>query len=236
MFMIYIDLAELDEVFNGNPFWSVGRFNLAYLRRGDHMGDSGIPLDQAVRELVAERTGRFPTGPIRMLTHLRYFGICFNPITFYYCFDQTDTHIEATVAEVHNTPWLEEHCYVLDPNSDTGESPWRRYHIKKEFHVSPFMEMGMEYDWRLTDPGAQIRVLIRNMQQDMKFFEASMVLNRRPLTPSALTNVMLHYPAMTLKVILAIYWQALKLRLKGAKFQKHPKKIKPSGHEGGPDA
>lgn len=235
LFMVYLDLAELPDVFDGIPFWSARHPDLAYLRRADHLGDVGVPLDQAVRELVAERTGSAPAGPIRLLTHLRYFGICFNPISLYYCFDEADTRLETTVAEVHNTPWLEEHCYVLDPDSDMGVAPWHRYRIRKEFHVSPFMDMDMEYDWRFTDPGQQLSVRIRDYRNETKVFGASMKLNRLPLTPSTLTRAMLRYPIMTLKVILAIQWQALKLWRKGAQFYPHPRKRKPAMRDRGND-
>jgi DUF1365 family protein len=85
LFMAYLDLAELEQVFARRWFWSIDRANLASFRRSDHLGDPALPLADAVRELVAERTGVRPRGPIRLLTHLRYFGYCFNPVSFYYC-------------------------------------------------------------------------------------------------------------------------------------------------------
>ena len=73
-----------------------------------------MPLADAVRDLVEERTGARPAGPIRLLTHLRSFGHCFNPVSFYYCFDPAGERVEAVVAEVTNTPWGERHAYVLE--------------------------------------------------------------------------------------------------------------------------
>ena len=87
IFMAYLDLQELDTVFTGNPLWSTRRPALAWFRRADYLGDPSVPLDQAVRDLVEQKTGVRPIGPVRVLSHLRYFGYSFNPVSFYYCFD-----------------------------------------------------------------------------------------------------------------------------------------------------
>ncbi len=113
LFMMYIDLAELNQVFKKRWFWSAKHPALARFRRERHLGDPTIPLEQSVRDLIRDTTGQVPHGPIRLLTHLQYFGYCFNPVSFYYCFDETDTRVETIVAEVNNTPWGEQHCYVL---------------------------------------------------------------------------------------------------------------------------
>ena len=114
LFMLYLDLTELPKVFAGRWLWSTraARARVAAPRR--LLGDPREPLDESVRRLVAAETGRRPAGPIRLLTHLRYFGYGFNPVSFYYCFDSGGTAVETIVAEVSNTPWGERHCYVLD--------------------------------------------------------------------------------------------------------------------------
>ena len=113
IFYMYLDLAELDSVFRGRWFWSACRRALARFRREDHVGPVDEPLDQTIRCLVKDETGAEPTGPIRLLTHLSYFGYCFNPVSFYYCYDSTGEEVETVVAEVSNTPWGERCCYVL---------------------------------------------------------------------------------------------------------------------------
>ena len=118
IFMMYLDLDEVDRVFDRRWLWSARRPALAWFRRADHFGDSRRPLRDCVADLVAQEAGRRPEGPIRLLTHLRYFGHCFNPVSFYFCYDPAGERIEAVVAEVHNTPWGERHCYVLDPEAD----------------------------------------------------------------------------------------------------------------------
>jgi uncharacterized protein len=105
VFLMYLDLAELPTLFKGRLLWSGDRVHLAYFRRRDHLGDPQVPLDRAVRDLVAEKTGIRPVGPIRLLTHLRYFGYCFNPASFYYCHDASADRVEAIVVQIHNTPW-----------------------------------------------------------------------------------------------------------------------------------
>ena len=114
LFMVYLDLDELDEVFAGRWLWSTTRCALARFRREDHLGVPTVPLPDAVRALVKERLGFRPTGPVRLLTHLRYFGFVMNPVSFYYCFAADGKQLEAIVAEVNNTPWGERHCYVMD--------------------------------------------------------------------------------------------------------------------------
>ncbi|MCF5919459.1 DUF1365 domain-containing protein, partial [Xanthomonas perforans] len=103
LFLMYLDLSELDQVFARRWLWSVGRANLAQFRRSDYLGDARIPLDQAVRDCVQTHTGERPEGAIRLLTHLRYFGHVFNPVSFYYCFDRHDG-LRWIVAEITNTP------------------------------------------------------------------------------------------------------------------------------------
>ena len=97
-----------------------------------------------------------------MLTHLRYFGIGFNPVTFYYCFDAADTRVESIVAEITNTPWNERHAYVLTDPMPEAAPRVLRYRFAKEFHVSPFMPMEMDYDWRFGVPGKRLAVNMQN--------------------------------------------------------------------------
>jgi DUF1365 family protein len=227
IFFMYLDLAELPRVFDPHPLWSVQRPNIAYLRRKDHFGDPKKPIDLAVRDLVAEKTGRPPQGPIRMLTHLRYFGYCFNPASFYYCYDATDSSVDTIIVEIHNTPWGEVHCYVL--SREQNEHPvqnWRRHRFAKVFHVSPFIDMNISYDWRFREPDTSIRVHMIDYENKQLLFDASLALQRREISPWALTDVLIRYPLMTAKVTTMIYWQALRLLLKKIPVFVHPKKRK----------
>jgi DUF1365 family protein len=224
MFMMYLDLAELPQLFRGRWFWSARRTALARFRRSDHLGDPAVPLDEEVRQLVFRETGQRPSGPIRLLTHLSYFGYVFNPVSFYYCFDEGDTMLETIVAEVNNTPWGERRCYVLSQSLDQGVGSNKRYLPEKEMQVSPFMEMDVDYDWRFNTPSDLLTVHMENLRKGQKIFDATLVLHRKEITGSSLAAVLLSYPLMTLKIILAIHWEALKLWLKGVPVHDHPAK------------
>jgi DUF1365 family protein len=225
LFFMFLDLAELPAVFDVHPLWSCERFNIACFRRRDHFGDPKTPLDQAVRDLVADRLGSRPNGPVRLLTHLRYLGHCFNPASFYYCYDSANTAVETVVVEIHNTPWRERHCYVL--GAEQNEHPikhWRRHQLDKSFHVSPFIDMDIHYDWRFREPGDSLQVHMIDYQGGEKLFDASLRLQRREITRRSLTRMLIRYPMMTGKVITMIYWQALRLVLKKTPVFTHPKK------------
>lgn len=226
IFMTWLDLDELDAVFRGRWFWSTRRRTLAWFRRADYLGDPSRPLHDAVRDLVAARTGRRPAGPIRLLTHLRYFGHGFNPVSFYYCYDDAG-RVEAIVAEVSNTPWGERHCYVLPRNEARVRGPVQEFDLDKEFHVSPFLPMETRYHWRFTDPGARLAVHLRNEQHGRHAFDATLRLERREISGRSLAGVLLRFPLITARVVLLIYWQALRLKLKGAVFHTHPAKRSP---------
>ena len=162
MFMPYFDLDELPELLDRFWFWSAKRFNFAWYRRSDYLGDPNTPLASAVRELIIERTGHVSEGPIRLLTNVRYFGFGINPVSYYYCFDRLGQYVEHVVAEVTNTPWGETHCYVISkPQQDQSHIP-KQVWTAKEFHVSPFMEMQMAYRWHISFPDRSLNIHLEN--------------------------------------------------------------------------
>jgi len=227
VFMVMLDLGELDRVFARRWLWSIGRPNLASWRREDHLGDPAVPLDRAVRDLVERELGRRPEGPVRLLTHLRYFGFGFNPVSFYYC-HAADGSLDAIVGEVNNTPWNERHPYVLDARApaDAADGPRsHRFRFPKAFHVSPFMGMAQEYDWRFSEPGGKLAVHMENFEGGRPIFDATLALERRPLDGPSLARALALFPAMTAKVIAAIYWNALLLWWKRTPYHPHPAKL-----------
>ena len=227
LYMAYVDLAEVESLLGRFGWWSTRRFSPARFRRNDHFGDPAISLDDCVRNLVDERLGRRPRGPIRLLTHFRQFGFLMNPISLFYCFDPAGDRVEAIVAEVNNTPWNERHCYVLDVR---GES--RRLHAThaKEFHVSPFLTMQRDYHWRMSSPKERLAVCIEARRAGEPAWTAMLALERRPWTMAWRTLLPLRFPWMTMQAYAAIYWHAFRLWLKGVPFVPHPNSL-PAGAE-----
>jgi uncharacterized protein len=228
--LMFVDLAELPALGRElAPLWAFDRRALITLRRRDYFGDPTSTLDESVRELVEQRTGKRPGGAIRLLTGPRLAGYSFNPASFYYCHDTAGavTHV---VAEVTNTPWLERHCYVLSiPHGPHGEAAdAQQLMTPKELHVSPFFGMDQLYRWDLAMPGERLSIGITNYENDEAVFDAQLALSRVPLTRSTLLRAVVAPPLAAFRVTAAIYFQALRLRLKGAPYHSHPSTV-PSG-------
>jgi uncharacterized protein len=236
LFMAYLDLDELPQLFDGSLLWSARRPALAWFRRADHLGDASTPLRESVRTLVAERSGIELDGPIRLLTHLRYAGHCFNPVSFYYCFDASGERVRAVVAHVTNTPWGEQHSYVLaadelrgnggDDSADAEPvSRVMRGEFAKALHVSPLMGMEHTYAWRLSAPGETLSVQIDSTHAGSgeRVFDATLALRRRELSSSQLRRVLVRYPLLTLRLTTRIYTHALRLRMRGATWHSRPR-------------
>ncbi len=227
LFMAYLDLDELPALFERAWLWSSRRPAPAWFRRADHLGDPSRPLKDAVGELVRERTGARPRGPIRLLTHLRYFGYCFNPVSFYYCYDEPGESVRAVVAEVTNTPWGERHPYVMavGDQAERGAGAPMRARLQKRLHVSPLMGMDQLYDWRLTEPSERLSVHIESLRPDgERTFDATLSLSRREITPPALRRALVRYPLLTARITARIYARTLRLRLGGARYFPHPER------------
>jgi DUF1365 family protein len=225
MFMVCLDLDELPGCFDGHPLWSARRPAPAWFRRADYLGDPRTPLAQSVRELVAERTGETPEGPIRLLTHLRYFGHSFNPVSFYYCYDRHGERVKAVVAHVTNTPWGERHAYVMPVahTADHGTVKLIGGQFAKALHVSPLMGMEHSYDWRLTEPGERLAVHIASKRPDGEtVFDATLALERRELSGKQMSRALARHPFLTIRIIARIYGHALGLRVRGASYFPHP--------------
>jgi DUF1365 family protein len=224
LFMMYLDLSEISDVCASNWLWGENRPAVAQFRRNDYLGDPSIPLSEAVKNKVQETLGYRPSGPIRMLTHLRYFGYLTNPVTFYYCFNEHGNELEVVVTEITNTPWNERHTYVLEANNSIAPGTQSSHRFKKAFHISPFMDMDHDYLWKFRVPSRRLSVYMENSQQGHKFLDVNLLLSRQEITTGRLTSILMKHPFMTMKVTAGIYLQATKLWLKKTPFFVHPSK------------
>ena len=207
MYMLYLDLDELPGL------------DLKSFRRSDYLGDPSRDLATEVRGRVEAALGFRPAGPVRLLTHVRSLGYVFNPVSFYYCFDEGGERLQAVVAEITNTPWGERHAYVLQAGPDGAVSTF-----DKAFHVSPFYPMEQTYAWRLGAPGERLEVEMVSLEKGAEVFRAGLAMRRKAFSAAALRQAAVLQPLMAWKVHAAIYWQALRLWVKGVPFHVHPAK------------
>lgn len=221
MGQLCLDLDEIDQVFQDRWLWSVNRRNLAQWRRDDYLAGAPSLIDE-VRDRVQTRLGYRPEGPVRLLTHPRYLGYVFNPVSFYYCYEADDDTLAAVVADITNTPWKQRHCVVLPAAEAQRVGDAFTWQFDKRFHISPFMPMDCRYDWRLSPPGEQLRVHMRVDHAGQRQFDADLQLSRRPLNAAGLARLLWRYPWMTAQVMGAIHWQALRLWLKRNPIHDHP--------------
>jgi len=235
LWMVYLDLGELDRVFAASRWWSHREFAPVRYERSDYLGDPGEPLDESVRSLVERELGRRPSGPVRLLAHLRQWGYVFNPVSFYYCFAREpggSERLDAIVAQITNTPWNERHAYVLDcrgggtgggSSEGPGEGESHRFAFSKALHVSPFMPMDLGYEWRFSPPGREalgIHMALRRGRSVV--FDATLKLTPAPVTADRVRSCVTRYPLLTARVIARIHAEAFKLWLKRVPIHPHP--------------
>lgn len=214
--MLFIDSKEIGLIFKNYLFWSdSGRKNIAYFDRDKYLQPKHKSIDHAVAEYIYDKFKYSFTGSVKILTNITVLGLCFNPVTFYYCYNNIDD-LEFVVTEITNTPWGEKHSYVFDVrNNDNCFFP-------KEFHISPFFSMDMSYDWSFGNPGEKISI---NMDcfESKKVFNANLKLCKKKITSKNLIRFFIWNAFINYKVLLYIYWQAFKLFLKRIPFYDHPK-------------
>jgi len=224
VYMAHLFLDETNQVFQNRWFWSVNRSNLGAFVRSDYHRPEVDDLAKAVRDTMSDQLGRKCFGPVSIITHLRTFGYCFNPVSFYFLWNEEKTRPVALMAEITNTPWGERYAKCFEWNSE-DEDARSDHEFHKEFHVSPFIGMDVEYDWRFRQPAKKFHADMLLREQGKLFFTAHLQLKRCPANAKNLAWALIRFPFMTLNVTRAIYWNALLLRLKGCPFFSHPKKL-----------
>jgi DUF1365 family protein len=226
IFMVLVDVDRIDEQMRVSAFTSVNRFNWASFNDRDHLGDPTQPLRARVAANAAEHGVVLPDGPLFLLTHLSYLGYAFNPISFYYCCD-ANGRVASVLCEVNST-FGEQCTYWLPAPGPDGPKAFR-HRTPKVMHVSPFMSMNVDYEFVVTPPDATVvahmNTIERRDTEESPYFDATLVLERRPWTARALRAQLMRHPWMSAKVIGAIHWEAFKLWLKGVPSHPHPNDV-----------
>jgi len=238
--MFGLDLDDWTSIARFSPFLSSGRFNWVSLYREDYLDPEVPSLRQAVAVRVKNATGWVPDGPIQLITHPRYLGYVFNPVSFYLCYQAGQRPERGDVprvilAQITNTPWKHRHVYCLECRQPGpgSESEWQteRFAFSKRFHVSPFNGMKQHYQWLFSFRGSELRVHMDVNEDDRKHFDATLVVHRRPFDRNTFHRSLARFPLETIKGTAGIYWNALKLKLKGVPFHTHPNKLEASAEE-----
>jgi len=223
LFMPHLFLDELPRVFQGTWFWSANRPNLSWFRREDSPRPEIPSLEAAVKQTLYEQLGVHFEGRVSMITHLRTFGHLFNPVTFYYCWDQNLQSPLAVMTEITNTPWQERYAKAFHWTDSKNTKGRSKQAFQKEFHVSPFIGMNIAYDWHFDAPGTKMNIDMVLREEGEVLFTAHLHMKQKPLTATRLNWALLRFPFLTLKVTAGIYWQALRLKLKGIPFYPNTK-------------
>jgi DUF1365 family protein len=219
IFMLLLDLDEIPALHARLRLFSWRRFNLFGFHERDHADGSGGSLRGWVETHLASAGIDLHGGSIRLLAMPRILGYGFNPISMYFCYHR-DLRLMALLYEVHNT-FGERHTYLIPVASGDGTTEITQA-CDKDFHVSPFMAMGMTYAFRVHPPDDRFSLTIRSGDADGPMLVASFIARREQLTDAALLRAFIRTPLLTLKVIGGIHWEALRLWRKGLRFYPRP--------------
>ena len=231
--LFYLDLDEINQIFSIPLLFSSHAPRFIGFNRNKYL--KGKPsLKVTVDDLIAEKTGKIHTGPIRILTQVSYLGFCFNPVSFYYCFDENDKILQFIVVEVSNTPWNERKSYVIECEA----SPHlHRIEFKKDFHISPFLPMDLLHIWTFSEPKPELEKSLlsvymedRNLENSELVFDATLTLKPTRFSYWNLAKLYALFPLLTFKSFFAIYYEALRLKLKGIPFYPHPRLLEKKEH------
>lgn len=217
VFSLFLDLDELDRLDASLRLFGHNRRALFSLWDSDHGRGRSADLKRHVEDHLRDAGITDADGPVRLLCYPRVLGFVFNPLSVFYCHDR-DQRLRAVIYEVNNTHG-ERHSYVLPVRDPQGHI---RHACDKVFFVSPFMPMECRYRFHINPPGQRLRLFIHETHQESPVLDAWFTGERQPLNDRTLLRAMLRTPLMTLKVILGIHWEALKLLLKGLPVYRHP--------------
>lgn len=225
VFSLLLDLDELSDLDRKSRLFGHNRRAPLAFWDADHGPTTGEPLRPWVEERLEEAGLRPDGGPIRLLCYPRVFGYVFNPLSVYFCYRRDGT-LAAILYEVCNT-YRERHTYVIPV--DRADRPVIRQHCAKSLYVSPFIGMDAEYHFRIVPPGTGVNITIRQEDADGLLLAASFRGERVAMDDRALLRCLAAFPFLTLKIIIAIHWEALRLWLKGVRVFPHAVPAAPVG-------
>lgn len=225
LFMMALDVADVENAMDAEPVKSLGIFGFKWYHplrfvEKDYLRGEPNSLSQRIKDKVLNLNGYADIQKIVMLVQVRSFGIYFSPANFYFCYDGKNVCTQMLV-EVSNTPWNERHYYLIDLLSNSEKVN------KKAFQVSPFMDLDMSYFWHIkppSDTSERLSVSIENKRIDNfgsakdKIFAASLDMTKQPLNKKSLWSIWRQLPLMSVKIVISIYWQALRLFIKRIPF------------------
>lgn len=218
IYSLFLDLDELETLERKLRFFSVDRFNLFSFHRRDRGNGSGLGLRQQIDAAMTAAGMTADGGPVRLLTMPRLLGWSFNPLSVFFCHGR-DMELKAILWEVDNT-FGQRHSYLIPVESGMGAEIVQR--CDKAFYVSPFMDMDLHYVFRVIPPGERLKIVIETFDDDGAVLTARHLARRIELTDRALLRAFVTIPFLTLKVVLGIHWEALKIWLKGVGLRKRP--------------
>ncbi|MGQ2905503.1 MAG: DUF1365 domain-containing protein [Neoaquamicrobium sediminum] len=223
VFSLLVDIDRLVELGRMSRLLGVNRAGLASFQERDHVENDGETLRQFVDRLLANAGLAAPAARVLLLCFPRILGYVFNPISVYFAYDDTGRLI-ALIYAVRNT-FGGRHAYVAPVLAGEESAAGIRQERGKAFHVSPFIGMNARYHFRVLPPGKTVRLRIHETEDNAPLLAATFNGDALPLDDAHLARCLARFPFMTLKVVGAIHWQALKLWLKGAPFHKSPPAI-----------
>jgi len=226
IFLALLDVDRIGELCEVSPFLSYNRWNWASFDDRDHLGDPARPLRERVAAEVAASGATLPAGPLFLLTHLRYLGYCFNPVSYYYACGK-DGRLEGVLVDIRNT-FGERQTHWLDARRAAGATG-HHYEFEKRLHVSPFLSMDCRYRFSFSRPGERLGVHVRVWEKGEPTLDATLALEREEWIRSALHRALARHPWMTAKVVGSIHWQALRLWAKRVPVFTHPARLARAG-------
>lgn len=216
-FWMLIDLDEIGAIASRLKFFSHNRFNLTSFYDADHGNGSGTTLRVQIEELLNASGMTSAIGRIELLCMPRILGYGFNPLSVYFCY-RPDASLAVIIYEVHNT-FGERHSYIIPCKQTGGAAVEQR--CAKAFFVSPFLDMDMSYAFRVDLPADKVKVTVRGEDQQGPIIVASLAGSKLPLSDRSLLHLMIRHPMLTVTVIAAIHWHALRMILKGFRLRRH---------------